>query len=58
MPDQDPVVGSETSQKLFQKLGSEIKVLKIYPERMHEIYNDIGRDEVFADIKKFLSQFN
>ncbi|MEZ0392734.1 MAG: lysophospholipase, partial [Pseudobdellovibrionaceae bacterium] len=40
IPANDPVVGSESSQKLFQMLGSGIKFLKIYPDRKHEIYND------------------
>lgn len=54
IPEKDPVVGSETSRDLFQKLGSEKKVLKVYKDRKHEIFNDLGREEVFADIVNFL----
>lgn len=54
IPVEDPVVGSKTSQELFQKLGSSRKVLKIYPDRKHEIYNDFGREEVFKDILDFI----
>jgi alpha-beta hydrolase superfamily lysophospholipase len=54
MPENDPIVGSQTSKELFQKLGTSKKVLKIYPDRKHEIYNDLGRDEVFRDIVQFL----
>jgi alpha-beta hydrolase superfamily lysophospholipase len=54
IPADDPVVGSKTSQELFQKLGASHKVLKIYPDRKHEIYNDLGRDEVFKDVVDFI----
>jgi alpha-beta hydrolase superfamily lysophospholipase len=54
IPTDDPVVGSKTSQELFQKLGASYKVLKIYPDRKHEIYNDLGRDEVFKDVIDFV----
>lgn len=54
IPAKDPVVGSETSRHLFEKLGSKDKVLKVYPDRKHEIYNDLGREEVFQDIQDFV----
>jgi alpha-beta hydrolase superfamily lysophospholipase len=54
IPNQDPVVGSTSSQDFFQKLGATTKVLKIYPDRMHEIYNDFGREEVFQDVVQFI----
>jgi len=56
IPDNDPVVGSRTSQELFEKLGSHTKVLKIYPDRKHEIYNDLDREEVFQDLIEFLNK--
>ena len=56
IPEQDPVVGSETSQELFRKLGSQHKVLKIYSDRKHEIYNDLGREEVYQDVIKFITE--
>ncbi len=58
IPTDDPVVGSETSRKLFQKLGSPLKIMKEYPERKHEIYNDLGREEVFQDILRFFNSKN
>jgi alpha-beta hydrolase superfamily lysophospholipase len=50
----DPVVGSEPNRSLFKKLGASDKILKEYPDRMHEIYNDLGREEVFHDLVAFL----
>jgi alpha-beta hydrolase superfamily lysophospholipase len=52
---QDPVVSTEKNQELFQKLGAKEKILKVYPGRKHEIYNDLGREEVLHDLHAFLS---
>lgn len=57
MPENDPIVGSHTGKKLFLKLGSQNKILKIYPDRKHEIFNDLGREEVFKDIHDFIKRF-
>lgn len=57
IPDNDPVVGSTTTQTFFQKWGSSDKTLKEYPDRKHEIYNDLGREEVFADLIDFLKKY-
>jgi alpha-beta hydrolase superfamily lysophospholipase len=56
IPENDPVVGSKTTQELFKKLGASQKVLKIYPDRKHEIYNDLGRDEAFQDASSFIAK--
>ena len=37
IPENDPVVGSQSSRALFAKLGRSQKVLKVYPDRKHEI---------------------
>lgn len=57
IPDNDPVVGSTTTQAFFQKWGSTDKTLKEYPDRKHEIYNDLGREEVFQDLIEFLKKY-
>jgi alpha-beta hydrolase superfamily lysophospholipase len=56
IPTDDPVVGSATTRELFQKLGSKLKFMKEYPDRKHEIYNDLGREEAFQDILHFLTK--
>ena len=50
----DPIVSSPKNKSLFELIGSSKKVMKIYPDRKHEIFNDLGRAEVFADIKKWI----
>lgn len=53
--EQDPVVSPKAAMEFFDKLGSDRKVLKTYGDgARHEIYNDIHRAEVFADLKVFL----
>jgi alpha-beta hydrolase superfamily lysophospholipase len=51
----DPVIDPSTNRLLFEKLGSTDKTLKVYDEMRHEPLNDLGRDQVVADIEKWLS---
>lgn len=51
---QDPVVSTEKNLALFKKLGAKEKVLKVYEDRRHEIYNDLGREEVLGDLHDFI----
>jgi len=53
--DKDPVVSSSEAMRFFEKLGSTEKEIKIYPDFKHEIYNDLGRDQVFQDLRNFLA---
>jgi alpha-beta hydrolase superfamily lysophospholipase len=53
----DRIVNSRVTQDLFPKLTNKKCVMEIYPESLHEIYNDLDRDQALADLKKFLNQF-
>ncbi len=55
IPEKDPVVGSENSRAMFRQLGSAAKTLCQYTNRQHEIYNDLGREEVYQDLRNFLT---
>lgn len=57
IPEQDPVTSSSAAKEFFDKISSEKKEIGIYADRRHEIFNDLGREEVFADIRRFLSQW-
>jgi alpha-beta hydrolase superfamily lysophospholipase len=57
IPEIDPVVSSAESIRFFENSGSENKTLKVYPDRKHEIYNDLERELVFKDLRNFLSEF-
>lgn len=54
--DKDPVVSSSEALRLFEKFSSPHKEIKIYKDAKHEIYNDIVREQVFADLRNFLNQ--
>lgn len=56
IPEKDPIVNSDESRRFFKSAGSTKKVLKEYYGRRHEIYNDLGREEVFKDLIEFLQK--
>lgn len=57
IPENDPVVGSTAPRSFFQKWGSKEKFLKEYPDRKHEIFNDLGREEVFKDLIDYFKKY-
>lgn len=52
----DPVVSSSQIIAWSQKQKTEIFKLKVYPDRKHEIYNDLDRELVFSDLIQFLNE--
>jgi alpha-beta hydrolase superfamily lysophospholipase len=50
----DPVIDARTSSAVFERLGSSDKSLRVYPPMLHEPLNELGREEVFADIETWL----
>jgi alpha-beta hydrolase superfamily lysophospholipase len=50
----DPVVDPEESRLAFERLGSIDKTLMIYPKMLHEPLNEVGREQVFADLRRWL----
>lgn len=53
----DKIVSTPRSQEIFSLLPNKKNVLEIYPESYHEIYNDLDREQAFADLRKFLNPF-
>lgn len=51
---QDKIVSTAQSRHLFEKLNIENKLLEIYADSYHEIFNDLERDICFKDLKNFL----
>ncbi len=52
---QDKLVSVEASRDFFERLPNKKNQLIVYPESYHEIYNDLDRDKVTADLKKFIN---
>ncbi len=42
------------SQRFFDRAGSKDRTLKLYEGRYHDPLNDLGKEEVFADIRRDL----
>ena len=51
---QDALVSVEATQSYFEKITSKDKTLKLYEGYYHEIFNDIGRQAVYADIMAWI----
>lgn len=51
---QEKIVSLPEIKAFFPTLGSKQKKLIIYPESYHEIFNDLERESVFADLNAFL----
>ena len=50
----DPVIDLKTARQCYEKLGGPDKSLIVYPEMLHEPLNELGREQVFADIETWL----
>lgn len=58
LPEEDPVVSTPAAQTVFAQLGSTDKELKTYGDgARHEMFNDLHRQVVYADLEKFLNRF-
>ena len=53
----EKLVNTEVSEKLYSKITYQDKQLKVYPRLYHEIYNELGKEEVFKDLKSYLQRF-
>jgi alpha-beta hydrolase superfamily lysophospholipase len=53
---QDPVIDPKTSRTFFERVSSEDKTLLIYPGMLHEPLNEIGREQVIADVAHWIER--
>lgn len=51
----DTVIDPEMTRTVYERLGSVDKTLLIYPKMLHEPLNDLGREQVLADIIAWLN---
>ena len=52
----DKIVSLEASLKFFDAIASQDKKKIVYEDFYHEIFNEVGRQKVFADLKEYLNQ--
>lgn len=50
----DPVIDAGFSSKVFERIGSKDKTLRLYPRMLHEPLNELGREQVFEDVVAWL----
>lgn len=53
----DRVTDVTATKAFFENVGSPQKLMKVYPDSYHEIFNDINRKEVIDDLITYLRQF-
>ena len=50
----DWVVKNRPVRRLFRRLGSRIKEIKVYKDFFHAVFHEKGREQVFTDVRAFL----
>jgi len=50
----DTIVSTEASARLFESMKLKDKTIKVYPEMLHALSIDTGREAVFEDIYKWV----
>lgn len=50
----DPITCAEATRELYARAGSADKTLRTYPGVRHEIHNDLGREQVLAEVADWL----
>jgi len=51
----DKVTNPNGSQLFYDTAGSRDKTLKLYPDHVHDLLNDFGKDVVIADIQSWIA---
>ena len=51
---QDPVVSPAANREFYDRLGSSDKTFLLYPKMLHEPFNEVGRQQVFDDLARWL----
>lgn len=58
LAEKDPVVSTPTTLNFIEGLSHADVESEVFQERKHELINDLGREEVFAKIREFLSRID
>jgi alpha-beta hydrolase superfamily lysophospholipase len=51
---QDQVICPVSNRKFYDRLGSDDKTFLLYPKMLHEPLNELGRQQVFDDLARWL----
>ncbi len=53
---EDELVAEQDSRELFAEIGSQDKSLRIYSDMVHDLFEELQRDEVIQDVLLWLSK--
>jgi alpha-beta hydrolase superfamily lysophospholipase len=51
----DHVTSPSGSQRFHREVGSPDKTLKLYQDHYHDLFNDLGKERVMADVRDWIS---
>jgi alpha-beta hydrolase superfamily lysophospholipase len=51
---QDPVICPRSNREFYDRLGSPDKLFLLYPKMLHEPFNELGREQVYDDVIRWL----
>jgi alpha-beta hydrolase superfamily lysophospholipase len=52
----DPVIDAGASRVFFDRLAAQDKTLLFFPDMLHEPFNELGREEVFAGLNSWVER--
>lgn len=58
IPGEDKIVDTSQTLKFYQNIKDQKKDIRQYPGFYHEIFNEVGKEKVFADLKQWVLQYS
>lgn len=53
---EDPACDPAAAKEFFERLGAADKTLHVYPGMFHEVFNEVGKERVLADMTSWMNQ--
>lgn len=54
--EQDRIVDSDATERAFNKIRYHDKTLKVYPDNMHEVFNEFDKEKVIEDMSGWIQK--
>jgi alpha-beta hydrolase superfamily lysophospholipase len=54
---EDKIVSASATRDFFNRVENKDKEMIVYDDYYHEVYNEVGREKVFADLRRWLARF-
>ena len=56
LPGEDRIASAAVSRRWFETLTTSDKRLREWPSMRHEIFNEVGKEEVYAETCRWISE--